>query len=39
MKIHAVGTAFFHADGQTDMTKLTAANSNFANMPKNQCSR
>ena len=39
MKIHLVGAAFFHADGQTDMTKLIAANHNFANMSKNQCCR
>jgi hypothetical protein len=35
MKIHPVAATFFHADGQTDMTKLIAANHNFANMPKN----
>ena len=36
MKIHPVGAAFYHADGQTDMTKLIATNCNFANMLKNQ---
>ena len=39
MKIHPLGTELFHADGRTDrkidMTKLTAAFSNFANAPKN----
>jgi hypothetical protein len=30
-----VGTALFHADGWTDMTKLTVAFQNFANAPKN----
>ena len=25
MKIHMVGAEFFHADGQTDMTKLIVA--------------
>jgi hypothetical protein len=34
MKIHPVGTTFFHGDGQTYMTKLIAANCNFASMPK-----
>jgi hypothetical protein len=27
----------FHADGQTDMTKLIVALRNFANAPKNVC--
>jgi len=35
MKIRALG-AKGHADGQTDMTKLTVALRNFANAPKNQ---
>jgi len=29
-----VGAEFFHADGQTDMTKLMVAFSNFANALK-----
>jgi hypothetical protein len=33
-KICAVG-AEFHADGQTDMTKLIIAVRNFANAPEN----
>jgi len=35
MKIRPVGAEFFHADGRTDMTKLTVAFRNFANAPKN----
>ena len=31
MKIHPVGTEFYHADRQTDMTKLIVAFSNFPN--------
>ena len=34
MKIRRVG-AEFHADGQTDMTKLKDAFRNFANAPEN----
>jgi len=34
-KIRSVETGLFHADGQTDMTKLTVAFRNFANEPKN----
>jgi len=34
MQIRRVG-AEFHADKQTDMTKLTLAFRNFANAPKN----
>ena len=34
-KIISVGDELFHADGQTDMTKLTVAFRNFANAPKN----
>jgi len=34
MKIRPVGTKSFHADGQTDMTKLRVAFRNFANVPK-----
>jgi hypothetical protein len=30
MKIRPVGAEFFHADGQTHMTKLTAAFSKFS---------
>ena len=33
-KIRQVGVELFHADGRTDMTKLTIAFSNFANAPK-----
>jgi len=36
MKIHPVGAELFHADGQTDMTKLMVAFRNFANAPKNR---
>jgi len=35
MKIRAKRTEFFHAYGQTDLTKLTVAVRNFANAPKN----
>ena len=34
-KIRPVGAEFFHADGQTDMTKLIIAVRNFAKAPKN----
>jgi len=34
MKIRPVGAELFHADGQTDMTKLTIAFRNFAKTPK-----
>ena len=34
-KIRLVGAEFFHADGQTDMTKLIVAFRNFARAPKN----
>jgi hypothetical protein len=33
MKIPPVGAQLFHADRQTDMTKLTVAFRNFANTP------
>jgi hypothetical protein len=36
MKIRSVGAELFHADGQTDMTKLMVAFLNFANAPKNE---
>jgi len=36
MKIRSVGAELFHADGQTDMTKLTVAFRNFANAPQEQ---
>jgi hypothetical protein len=36
MKIRPVGAEMFPADGQTDMTKLTAAFRNFANAPENK---
>jgi hypothetical protein len=35
MKIRLVGAELFHADGQTEMTKLIIAFRNFANAPKN----
>jgi hypothetical protein len=35
MKIRRVGDELFHADGRTDMTKLTVAFRNFSNAPKN----
>jgi hypothetical protein len=35
MKIRPVGAELFHANGRTDMTKLTVASRNFANAPKN----
>jgi len=35
MKIRHVGTRLFHADGQTDMTKLPVVSRNVANAPKN----
>jgi len=34
MKIHQVGAELFHADRQTNMTKLAVAFHNFANLPK-----
>jgi hypothetical protein len=34
MKIRPVGAELFHADRQTDMTKLTVVPRNFANAPK-----
>ena len=33
MKIHPVGSDFFHADRRTDMTKLIVVFRNFANAP------
>jgi hypothetical protein len=33
MKILLVGAELFHADGQTDMTKLIVTFRNFANAP------
>jgi hypothetical protein len=35
MKIPPVGAELFHADGQTDMTKLKVAFRSFAKAPKN----
>jgi hypothetical protein len=35
MKIRSVGAELFHAQGQTDTTKLTVVFRNFANAPKN----
>jgi len=35
MKIRPVEAELFHADGQTDMTKLTDAVRNFAKAPEN----
>jgi hypothetical protein len=34
MKILSVGAGLFHADGQTDMTKLIVAFRSFASAPK-----
>jgi hypothetical protein len=34
MKIRPLGAELFHADGQTDMTKLLHTFRNFANAPK-----
>jgi len=39
MKIHLVGAELFHADGQTDMLKLTVGFRIFANGSKNGCLR
>ena len=33
MQIRPVGAELFHADGQTDMTRLTVAFGNFTNAP------
>ena len=38
MKIPSAGAELFHADGQTDMTKLTVACRNFANALKHNYS-
>jgi len=38
MKILPLGAELFHADGQTDMTKLTVVLRNFANAPKHYLS-
>ena len=38
VKVHAVGAELFHADGPSDMTKLTVTLRNFASAPKNPCS-
>jgi hypothetical protein len=35
MKIRPVEADLFHADGRTDIKKLTVAARNFANSPKN----
>ena len=35
MKMRPVGANLFHADGQTDMTKIINSFSSFANAPKN----
>jgi hypothetical protein len=35
MKIHSVVVELFHADGRTNMTKLTVAFRNFVNAPGN----
>jgi len=35
MKILSVGAEMFHADAQTDMTKIIVALRSFANAPKN----
>jgi hypothetical protein len=39
MKIRPVGAELFHADGRTDVTKLTVAFHNFANAPKSNFGR
>jgi hypothetical protein len=39
MKILPLGAEVFHADRQTDMTKLIVAFRNFANAPKHRTSR
>ena len=36
MKIRPMGAELFHADGQTDMTKLIVAFRNFANASKSE---
>jgi phosphotransferase system IIB component len=36
MTIRAVGGESFHADGQTDMSKLTVAFRNFTKAPKKE---
>ena len=38
MKIRPVGAEWFHADGQTDMTKIIVAFRNFVSAPKMNCS-
>ena len=37
MKNRPVGAELFHADGQTDMTKLTVAVRNSVNAPEGAC--
>ena len=39
MKICPLGAELFHADGQTDMTKLTVASRSFPNAPINGLQR
>jgi hypothetical protein len=39
MNIHPVGAELFHADGRTDMMKLTVALRNVANVPKSGCEK
>ena len=39
MKICRVGADLFHADGQTDMTRLMVAFRNFAKSPKKEDSK
>jgi hypothetical protein len=36
MKMRSLSAELFHADGRTDMTKLTVAFRDFANAPKNR---
>ena len=38
IKFRPVGAELFHADGQTDMTKVIVAFRNFVNMPKSTLS-
>ena len=36
MKVRAAGAELFHADGQTDVMKLTVTFCNFSNTPKSR---
>jgi len=37
LNVRLVGNELFHANGRTDMTKLTVAFRNFVNAPKKWC--